>query len=44
MSPLQTALNGHTVARSQNLSKLTTHDGVHIVSQVRRMLYDNSIS
>jgi len=44
MSPLQTALNGHKVAQSQRLSMLTKHDGVQFASQVRRRLFDNSIS
>jgi hypothetical protein len=44
MSPLQTALYGHTVAQSQRLSTLTKHDRVQFTSQVRRRLFDNSIS
>jgi hypothetical protein len=44
MSPLQTALNGHMVARSKRLSTLTKHDGVQFASQVRRRLFDKSIS
>jgi hypothetical protein len=40
MSPLQSALNGHTVAQSQRLSTLTKHDGVQFASQVRRRLFE----